>query len=69
MRTTKLTPSVSRLETGTELPSSLYTEDLDRASFGFMSRAWSDGEPEMVVSLPHPQSFVTVEKHAVLSEL
>ena len=36
-----------------------------------MSRAFSDGEPEIVVAPPHPQSalFVTDEKHTVLREL
>lgn len=70
MRTTKLTPSVRRLDTGTGLPSSRYTVDLDRASLGLMSRACSDGEPDIVVALPHPQSapLATDEKHTVLCE-
>ena len=36
-----------------------------------MSRAFSDGEPEIVSALPHPQSlfFVAVEKHDVVPPL
>lgn len=36
-----------------------------------MSRACSDGEPEIVAALPHPQSlfFVAVEKHVVVPPL
>ena len=34
-----------------------------------MRRAWSDGEPDTVVALPHPQSVLSMvdEKHTVLS--
>lgn len=60
VRTTKLTPSVSKFDTKTWLPSSRHTIDFDRASLGLMSRASSDGEPEIKAALPHPQSWSLV---------